>query len=212
VLVCVVVVETCALATPSGLNNIPTADVVGPDVLVLQGFGEFGRERAPAWFAGLKLSPAEDWEVGFDDIAAGPGAAGGPTVQAKYRIRLRPGTGLALGAANISDDRARHGDVFPYAVVSSELGRLRGHLGCSWQSSNGAWFLGVDASASEKLTLRADWTEAEDVEESVASLGFINSIGSRWLVEVWASFPTARGADTSYTVKLDCVVPLGCQG
>lgn len=195
-------------ATPSGLNNIPTADVVGQDELVVQGFSEFGGERGPGWFAGFKYGPARNWEVGLDDSVAGAGSAGGPTLQAKYRREVGPSTVLALGAANISDDRGRHGEVFPYAVVSHDLGEVRGHLGRSWQTDNGAWFVGLDREVTPGLTLRADWTQAQDGEESVASLGFIRPLSSRWLVEAWASFPSAEGGETSYIVKFDFVVPL----
>lgn len=87
-LAAVICLPRIASATPSGLNNIPTADVVGENVLVLQMFSEFGRERAPGWFAGLKCGPAPGWEVRLEDAAAGPGAAGGVTGQAKYRPKL----------------------------------------------------------------------------------------------------------------------------
>jgi hypothetical protein len=197
-----------AFATPSGLNNIPTADVVPEGVLVVQGFAEFGRDRGPTWFAGIKYGPAQGWEVGLDDTAAGAGSPGGPTLQAKCRWELKEGAALALGAANISDDRERHGDVFPYAVLSAPLGALRGHLGYGWQADNRAWFVGADAPVSRALTLRADWTQVADGEESVGSLGFIAAVGPRLLAEAWASFPTAEGAGTSYLVKLDWVVPL----
>ncbi len=198
-----------AWATPTGLNNIPTAEVVGEHELVLQAFSEFGREREPAWFDGFKYGPAPDWEVGLDDLFAGPGSAGGPTLQAKYRTPLGNRAAMALGAANISNDRSRHGDVFPYVAVSGDLGPLRLHVGRSWQADNQAWFLGMDAAASADLTLRADWIQAADGEESIASLGFICTISPRWLVEGWASFPTEEDAESSYIVKLDFVVPLG---
>lgn len=197
-----------AQATPSGLNNIPTADVVGQDELVVQGFSEFGKARGPSWFAGFKYGPARNWEVGLDDTVAGAGSAGGPTLQAKYRLEVGPRTAVALGAANISDDRGRHGDVFPYAVVSHDLGEVRGHLGRSWQTDNGAWFVGLDGEVSPGLTLRADWTQVQEGEESVTSLGFIRPLSAKWLVEAWASFPSVEGGETSYIVKFNFVVPL----
>jgi len=199
---------SAARATPTGLNNIPTAEVVDEGVLVLQGFSEFGRERAPGWFAGFKYGPAANWEMGLDDTVAGPGSAGGPTLQGKYRMPCHDAAALALGLANISDDRSRHGNVFSYAVVSGDLGPVNGHLGYSWQADNRAWFLGIDGAVSPELTLRADWTQAQDGDESVAGLGFIRSLSPRWLIEGWASLPTAEEAETSYIVKLDWVIPL----
>jgi len=198
-----------ALATPSGLNNIPTADVVAEQVLVLQGFSEFGPAREPSWFAGFKYGPAANWEVGIDDASLGPGSAGGPVLQAKYRAALAPNAALGLGAANISADSDRNGDVYPYAVISAALGRIGGHLGYSAQKNNNAWFVGADGAVSQSLTLRADWTQVADGEESVSSLGVIAPLAPRWLVEGWASFPSAEGARTRYVVKLDYVVSLG---
>jgi hypothetical protein len=204
----VLLLASSALATPSGLNNIPTAEVVDKDVLVLQGFSEFASDRSPGWFAGFKVGPLQNLEVGLDDVIAGPGSAGGPTFQAKYRFALAERTALAVGVANIGD-RARHGDAFPYAVVTANLGPVRGHLGYSWQSDNEAWFLGADGPVNPNLTLRADWIQVHDGDESVSSLGFIGRISPTWLVEGWASFPTAEDTDTSYTVKLDYVIPFG---
>jgi len=195
-------------ATPTGLNNIPTAEAVGEGELVLQAFSEFGRECEPGWFAGFKYGPAANWEVGLDDIFAGPGSAGGPTLQAKHRTVLGDRAALALGAANVSTDRSRHGDVFPYAAVTGDLGPLRLHLGRSWQSDNKAWFVGLDTPMDEAITLRADWTQVQDGEESIASVGFIRSLRARWLLEGWASFPSTEGAETSYVLKLDFVAPL----
>ena len=47
------VAPTWGFATPTGLNNIPTADVVPTEVLVWQAFAQFGEDRAPTWFAGF---------------------------------------------------------------------------------------------------------------------------------------------------------------
>jgi len=201
--------DQAVLATPSGLNNIPTADVVAEQVLVLQGFSQFGTGRAPSWFAGLKYGPAANWEVGIDDTPLGTGSAGGPVLQVKYRAPLNRRVALGLGAANISTDSGRNGDVVPYAVISAALGDINGHIGYSAQKDNKAWFVGADGAINPKVTLRADWTQVADGEESVSSLGFIAPLTSSWLVEGWASFPSPEGAEASYVVKLDYVIPLG---
>lgn len=197
-------------ATPTGLNNIPTADVVPKDILVLQAFSNFGGSSDAAWFGGFKVGPAENWEVGLDGQVSGPGSGGGPTLQAKYKIPLQKEARLALGAANISDDRDRHGEVFPYLVASVPLSeRTNGHLGYSFQSGNHALFLGADATVSRSLTLRSDWIQTNDGNESMWSLGFISPVTQRFLVEGWASFPSAAGAETNYVLKVDYVIPLG---
>jgi len=196
-----------ALASPTGLNNIPTADVVSQDVLVLQSWSNFDGETS--WFAGFKVGPAENWEVGLDGQIGGPGSGGGLTLQAKYKIPLQQGARLALGMANISGNRDRHGDVFPYAVASIPLGKqANGHIGYSLQSDNHALFLGADATVSESLTLRSDWIQTNDGSESMWSLGFISPLSKNLLVEGWGTFPTATGTETNYVVKVDYVIPL----
>ena len=197
---------TSVWATPSGLNNIPMADVAGLGDLVLQGFSNFGQGEEPAWFAGLKYGPAKDWELGVDTELSGPGFPGGLTLQMKYRARLSSQSALALGAANISDSRSKHGEVFPYAVASADLGGARGHLGCSWQDHNNAWFLGLDGPVGRKVTLRADRIQTANRRESLTSLGFIAPVKGPWLVEGWASLPTASGAETTFTLKFDYVI------
>jgi len=196
-----------ASGTPTGLNNIPTADVVPQKILVLQGFANFDGETS--WFAGFKLGPTENWEVGLDGQLGGPGSGGGPTFQAKRKIPLGNGARLALGAANISGDRDRHGDAFPYLVASLPLGgQANGHLGYSLQSDNHALFLGADANAGRNLTLRSDWIQTNDGNESMWSVGFISPVTKDFLVEGWALFPSAAGAQTNYVLKADYVIPV----
>jgi len=195
-------------ATPSGLNNIPTADVVDTHLFVIQAFSQFGEDKSPSWFAGAKYGVAERWEIGIDDLFTGPGSKTGPALQTKYRLALPHRGALALGAANLTSDTDRNGEIFPYAVASLPLGRsLRGHLGYSWQRDNAAWFIGADTSVTPKITLRADWTQVMDGDESVTSLGFIAPLATRWLIEAWGSFPTADGAASDYIIKLDYLIP-----
>jgi hypothetical protein len=189
------------------LNNIPTADVVSKDVLVLQSWSNFDGETS--WFAGFKVGLAEDLEVRLDGQTGGPGSGGGPTFQAKYKMPLQQGARLALGVASISGDRDRHGDVFPYAVASLPLGeQANGHLGYSFQSGNHALFLGADATVTDTLTVRSDWIQTDGANESMWSLGFISPLSGNSLVEGWATLPTAAGAETNYVVKMDYAIPL----
>ncbi len=197
-----------ALATPTGLNNIPTADVVPRNVLVLQSWVNFGSGLDTGWAAGAKYGPAENWEVGLDGGLTGPGSGGGPVFQAKYRVPLEKGARLAAGVANLSGNRDFHGGYFPYAVASVPIAeRANGHLGYSFQSATRGLFLGADVTVGRAFTLRSDWIHTDDGDESVASLGFITPVTSDFLVEGWASFPTAPGAETNYILKVDYVIP-----
>ncbi len=105
-----------AWGTASGLNNIPTADVVPAGVLVLQQFTNFGSDQETLAHLGFKWGPAKNWEIGLDKriyasgSGAGVGGAGGmpagPWVfQAKYRYAAPGGrTAASLGVANVGED------------------------------------------------------------------------------------------------------------
>jgi hypothetical protein len=121
-----------AFGSPSGLNNIPTADVAPHQVLVLQGYTSFGSDTQPTWFAGFKYGAAENIEVGIDGRLAGPGHSTDPALQLKYRFAVDPGTAIAVGVANLTADTGRNGDSFPYLVVSHDFGPLCGHAGYSF--------------------------------------------------------------------------------
>lgn len=69
-------------------------------------------------------------------------------------------------------------------------------------------FSAWDATVTKRLTLRSAWIQTDDGHESMWSLGFISPLSRDSLVESWATFPTAPGADTNYTVKVDYVIRL----
>ena len=195
-----------ALASPSGLNNIPTADIVPEGILVWQAWGTFAEGADDSYVAGLKFGPAQDVELGMD-YRLGSGDSGPLSFQGKYRfLANQSGLSATLGLANINLDREQGGDIFPYVVLSQDLDGLRGHLGYEWQDDNKGLFVGVDRPAGKDLTLRADWTQTDDGDESMSSIGFIYTAHDPVLVEGWASFPTAPGAETSWTLKFDYVV------
>jgi len=198
-----------AYATPTGLNNIPTANVVDQSVLVVQAFSSFASDRSPEWFAGLKYGAAANWEVGVDHVLSGPGSSGGLAFQAKYRMPLTDRARLGLGVANISSDREALGNSAPYVVLSLPLGALGGHLGHGWQEGNHAWFVGADCALSPALSLRADWTEVDGGEESVASLGFVTALSERWVIEGWASFPSQSNTRNNCILKANYITSLG---
>lgn len=69
-----------AYATPSGLNNIPTADVTPANVLVIQQFSNSGSDQQSLYQFGFKYGLAENWEIGLDkriyESGSGVGVAG----------------------------------------------------------------------------------------------------------------------------------------
>ncbi|MDO8682683.1 MAG: hypothetical protein Q7N50_04295 [Armatimonadota bacterium] len=204
-------------ATPSGLNNIPTADVAPTGVLVMQQFSNFGSDQQSLYHLGFKYGLAENWEVGLDkrihESGSGSGVSGaggmpaGPWVfQAKYRYDLPGGnSSLGLGLANVGEDSDKAGDSYPYAVLSHNLRSFRGHLGYGGKDAARGIFLGVDKTLRGGAVLRADWLQTNDRDESLASIGFLKPLSGPWVIEGWVSFPTAAGVEDTFTLKFDYV-------
>jgi len=189
---------TCraAFPSPTGLNNIPTAEVVPEGLLVWQEWSAFGDHRRPSHLLGFKYGPAHNWEVGLDSNI-GPSTRGPITLQFKRRFDIgRQGLAASLGACNIASSTRRVGHWMPYAVLSKQLPGLRLHVGYSGQPGNEGLFAGADAPVGPGVALRADWMTVNDGRDSVSSLGFIWELNDRWLLEGWRSvLPEAMGKD-----------------
>jgi hypothetical protein len=209
------------LATPSGLNNIPTADVTPTGLLVLQEINNFGSNQPSRFTAGFKCGIAEGWEVGYDGrisqtgIGTGvTGAGGAPSHGATFNVKYRhqvPNSPLSLGfgAANLSFSSARAGDDVQYVVASRKFEKVNGHFGYMFvEGGRDNMFLGVDGQASPGLTWRVDFNNLNDTDNLLSSAGFIYSISRTWLLEGWYSIPKADGVENTVTLKLDYVVRL----
>jgi hypothetical protein len=145
-----VITAPFAHTTPSGLNNIPTADTTPQGTFVIQGFTTLGNDRDADFNLGFKTGldlKAVKFELGAAAHIT-PGKGGLFTAHAKVAVPLGEGLPtLALGVANISfdsGDRRRAGDEFFYAVVSLDLGFLRVHCGCASQDGEALPFFGFD--------------------------------------------------------------------
>ena len=142
---------SAALGTPSGLNNIPTADTTPQGTFVLQAFSTTGGDGDTDFNIGFKTGidflKVVKLEVGADSHIL-PGN-GGPVV-ISGKVALPFGQGLptfALGAANVAfseQQRQRAGDVFGYAVLSQDFGWFRAHAGCAYQDADALPFFGLD--------------------------------------------------------------------
>jgi hypothetical protein len=168
-------------ATPSGLNNIPTADTTPQGTFALQAFGTVGGEADDdfnlGFRTGIDLGPL-DMEFGADSHIS-PGDAGPITVQAKLALPLGDKLpAIAIGSANTTFSRAdanRAGETFGYLVVSQDLCYLRGHVGCGLQ--DGAL---------------------------LPSAGVLVPVIDQIIFETWANLPD-NGDDASLTLKLNLV-------
>ena len=203
------VAPSAVLASPSGLNNIPTTDVAPIRVAVVQAWSNSASAGDTTYVAGVKSGLTPDLEVGLDSRLS---PDGGPlTSQFKYRLRSRPGAPalLAVGLANLSTDRSRAGQPMPYVVATSALApATRAHLGYSAQKRASGLFLGADWSVSPVLLLRSDWVRPAADSGDVSSLGTLfTPAGQPFAVEAWASFPGSPPSDTTFTLKLDWALP-----
>lgn len=207
-----------AIATPSGLNNIPTADTAPDRTPVIQAYSTFGEGRGPDHSAGMKmgLGPWDGaalhsrFEVGVDGHYA-PDPIGPAVFQVKYAVQpWEKGPSIAIGSANLapaSEDRDRTGQPFSYAVLSQDFGYFRLHGGYGLQHNGNAGFVGVDKTfdiRTRSLTLRADAIQIQNEDQWMASVGALYPI-NKWLVlEAWGSFPVDHG-DPSITLKLNFI-------
>ena len=66
VLVCVGVLGGSVWASPTGLNNIPTTDVVPKNVLVLQTWRNMADDTHTQSYVGMKFGPFRNAEIGID--------------------------------------------------------------------------------------------------------------------------------------------------
>ncbi|HSJ04605.1 MAG: hypothetical protein ACAI34_15270 [Verrucomicrobium sp.] len=201
-------------ATPSGLNNIPTADVTPQGVVVLQSFTNFGNDKDADLTLGFKTGLdlfGQKFEFGADSHIV-PDKGGPIVLQAKYSLPFGEGLPtLGLGVANITvtnDDRDRAGDPFSYAVLTHDFnGLFRAHVGYGVQADNNSVLLGVDKTVKlfeRDLTLRSDFIQIQDESQWMGSLGFLYALHDNVVLESWASQPFDDG-DTIYTVKLNFV-------
>ncbi len=208
-----------ALASPSGLNNIPTADTAPDLTPVIQTYTTFGADRKPDHTAGMKIGfgPWDKaafnsrFEAGIDGHFA-PGSAGPAVFQAKYSVQpWEDGPAMSLGSANLAvtdGDRARGGQPFSYAVLTHDFKHFRLHGGYGLQYRGNSALLGIDKTFKvfdRDLMLRSDVVQIQDRRQWLASAGFLYAI-NKWLVwESWASFPTQTGKPM-FTLKLNFIL------
>ncbi len=202
-----------SLATPSGLNNIPTADTAGEGEYVFQLFTNFGRDRNSDTNLGVKTGvtvAGQTFELGLDGRVTPD--KGGPAVgQIKYATDVWQNGKIALGVANIgfrAQDRDRVGNPFRYAVLTQKVGEnLRLHGGYGFQTDNDSLLFGVDYTINawnREFLLRSDLVEIDDGDQFLSSFGFLVKLNSRLVLETWASRPVEDGR-TVGTVKLNLV-------
>jgi hypothetical protein len=203
------VITSPVWASSTGLNNIPTADVVAKNVLVFQYYSDIGNDKVPAHFAGFKYGLTDNIEVGLDGLfSADKSSTENIAGQAKVRFEFDEALAIALGITNLGD-RDKAGKESPFGVLSYDFGFLRAHFGGTGQDNNEGFFGGIDKTFSffaRDLTLRSDIIQTNDQRDTTTSVGFIYDLGNNFLVESWMSFPTESGKEDTLTIKLNYVI------
>lgn len=223
-------VGSSAWGTPTGLNNIPTTDIVPKNVLVLQNWLNITANEQTQHFVGFKYGALKDVEIGVD-WKASDRTHGHAMFQAKYAFDIRGDAWRGvIGVADLSAHREHNGDYFPYAATSLDLKVLRLHFGFAPQPHNERFFAGIDKMVTflgRNLQLRADAIHINDKEDTLFSAGFLYEFGKKaegnggsqegsrgflgrlmqnMILESWVSMPST-GAKETYTVKLNYVIP-----
>lgn len=228
-LLCPVLVDHSAWGTSTGLNNIPTTDIVPERTFVWQGWINAAGGEHPQQFTGFKYGLFKDAEIGVD-WKANDITHGHTMLQAKYSFDM--GSDLlrgVVGFAELSDNRNHNGQWFPYMAASLDLKAVRLHFGFAPQPHNERFFGGIDKTVSfldRNLQLRFDGIHINDKKDMLFSAGFLyelaprsggsaaqqtglagvlDSIVKNMILESWVSKPSTGDKET-YTLKLNYVV------
>ena len=227
--VCLCVVGSPVWGSPSGLNNIPTTDVVPPRTLVLQTWRNLGYNRHPQQFVAFKAGGFKGLEFGVDWKAIDD-THGHAELQVKYAFDIAGDWFKGVvGVANLSDNRQHNGYFFPYVATSVDVKLVRLHFGYAPQPHNEAFFAGIDKTVpflNRNLQLKADGIQINDKKDVLFSAGFLydfnplnedseaprsgairflEAITKNIVLEAWVSMPST-GHQESYTLKFNYVI------
>lgn len=216
-------------ASSSGLNNIPTTDVVPEKTVVVQTWLNMANNAPTQQFVAFKTGAFRNLELGVDWKAIDE-AHGHAELQAKYAFDLAGDWWKGVvGVANLTDNRQHNGYFFPYVATSVDLKVFRLHFGYAPQPHNEAFFAGIDRTVpflDRNLQLKADAIHINDKKDVLFSVGFLYEFARRnntgdlpetgfmgllqqiinnLILESWVSLPST-GQEEAYTVKLNYVI------
>lgn len=182
---------------PSGLDNIPTADILPTGAYLLQVWSFLGEDRTTQYAAGLRYGISPQAEATVDNWRLAPSPSGDTLFAAKYRLS-KPGDLLAY-AIGVTDVGA--GNENPYLVASKQFEGFRGHLGFKAQEDNEGFFLGFDRWLSEKFLIRGDLVQVNDGDDLLSSLGLLHLGDGKSIVEGWVQFNSADGGKAAFVLN-----------
>lgn len=210
---CHLALLSSASATPTGLNNIPTADTPPDRTVVFQSFATWGGGQPDSYWVGMKmgLTPAgQKLEWGVDGRLGGEDQFG--VFQVKYAVQpWEQLPAIAFGVSNITtsgDQRNEAGHPNPYLVATQDLSWFRVTVGYGLQHDNEAAFFGFDKTVrlfDRDLMWRFDMTQIDDGDQWLGSAGLIYFLDKHLAVESWVSSPFEDG-EVTFTLKFNVIV------
>jgi len=199
---------TAALATPSGLNNIPTADIVGDRTVAMQVFDLLGgpdHDLNVGFKTGLDFSPIH-LEWGLDSHLA-PTPSGPLLFQTKIGFEPWKNGKIAIGVANVAlTDTDHAGDPFTYAVLTQDLEFARLSVGYGLQNDGNTVLLGLDRTwkvFDRNLNLNADLVQTGDGSGWQTAIGAKYDLSEHIVLETWVNLPDH--GDVTVMAKLNYV-------
>jgi hypothetical protein len=203
VVVTLVCAASAALAAPSGLNIITTADMVGPGEIAL----EYAND-GPRLFGGdcnhwalLEVGLGNRAEVGVDRCFDGEtGTFGNVKVLLQPEDETRPA--VALGVQNL----ARGELAEPYLALSKDVDRARLHLGAIRLEGDIEAMAGVEWSLGGPTALVLDHVSGAD---SATGVGLDVEVSDRFGVLFSRIFSHAEEGDDAWQLILTLSTAIG---
>lgn len=162
-ILCVIVVLMLALpafACYTGMNVIPTVDMVGQGALRLDLLieGDVKGIKSDTWILNSQYGLSENFEFGIDHDFS-DGASPRNLLNAKYLIPASAALKLpiALGVCSVAD----HSKADLYAVTAYQSRIARLHFGVGRLSSKDEWFVGADKEVGTQ-TLMLEYVHGRD--------------------------------------------------
>ncbi len=189
--------------TPTGLNNIPTADTVPHRTVAVQYFSSFGGANQFSTSGPGKTSDWAGFKTGWDfkplhlewglDSPLGTGYSGPLLFQTKARIQPWEDGMFALGVAGVAlTDTERARDPFTYAMLWHDFHLARLHAGYGLQTHGDSFLFGVDRTwklFERNFNLNADLVQSRDQRGLITAVGAKYDLCKHIVLETWANFP-----------------------
>ncbi len=197
-----------AFATPTGLNNIPTADTVPHRTVAVQYFSSFGGANQ---FGTAEPGKSGHWmgfKTGWDfeplhvewgmDSPLGTGVSGPLFLQTKARFSPWEDGMFTVGIAGVAlTDIDRSGDAFSYAMLAHDFGFARLHAGYGYQTNGSSFLTGIDRTWTlfgRNFNLNADLAQTRDQRGLITAVGAKYDLTKYIVLETWANVPDRDAA------------------